>query len=112
MLKVLESAAGSATVIALEGRLDTATSADFDFALEPHADKPTRMLIDLGGIQYVSSAGLRVFLMLAKKLQKSQGKLVLCNMSSGVREVFDIAGFSRILRIEPDQAAGLAALTD
>lgn len=110
MLTINESSAGDVQIMALEGRLDTATSADFDFAAEAHADKPSKLLIDLSGIQYVSSAGLRVFLMLAKKLQKAQGKLVLCNMSAGVREVFDIAGFSRILRIEADREAGIAAL--
>lgn len=110
MLKITESNVDDAVVIELQGRLDTATSADFDFAVEAHADKPSRVLIDLSGIAYVSSAGLRVFLMLAKKLQKVQGKLVLCGMSAGVREVFDIAGFSRILAIQPDRAAGLAAL--
>lgn len=110
MLNVSESTEGDIVVISIEGRLDTATSADFDFALEPHTDKATRMLVDLAGIQYVSSAGLRVFLMLAKKLQKTGGKLVLCNMSSSVREVFDIAGFSKILHIEEDREAGLKAL--
>lgn len=110
MLNVSESTEGDIVVISIEGRLDTATSADFDFALEPHTDKATRMLVDLAGIQYVSSAGLRVFLMLAKKLQKTGGKLVLCNMSSSVREVFDIAGFSKILHIESDRDDGLKAL--
>jgi anti-anti-sigma factor len=110
MLKVSESTEGEIVVIHLEGRLDTATSADFDFALESHAEKPTRLLVDLTGIQYVSSAGLRVFLMLAKKLQKSGGRLVLCNMSGSVREVFDIAGFSKILQIEDDREDGLKAL--
>lgn len=110
MLNVSESTEGDVVVVSIEGRLDTATSADFDFALEPHAEEATRLLVDLSGIQYVSSAGLRVFLMLAKKLQKTGGKLVLCNMSSSVREVFDIAGFSKILQIEDDQEAGLKAL--
>lgn len=110
MLKIQQSQVGEALLVELEGRLDTATSADFDFALEQHADKPTRMLVDLGGIAYVSSAGLRVFLMLAKKLQKAQGRLVLCGMSTAVKDVFDIAGFSRILNIQGDRDAGLAAL--
>lgn len=110
MLNVSESTEGDIVVISLDGRLDTATSADFDFALEPHTEKATRLLVDLTGIQYVSSAGLRVFLMLAKKLQKVGGKLVLCNMSGSVREVFDIAGFSKILQIESDREDGLKAL--
>ncbi|MCK7593077.1 STAS domain-containing protein [Pseudomarimonas salicorniae] len=110
MLNVSESTEGDIVVISLEGRLDTATSADFDFALEPHTSQDTRLLVDCGGVQYVSSAGLRVFLMAAKKLQKTGGKLVLCNMSPSVREVFDIAGFSKILHIESDREAGLKAL--
>lgn len=93
-----------------EGRLDTSTAPVFDQAVQPHTAGASRLLIDLSQIQYVSSAGLRVFLMAAKKLQKNGGALVLCGMSPGVREVFDIAGFSRMLRIEADQAAGCAAL--
>lgn len=110
MLQINESNEAGVIVLELVGRLDTATAADLDFAAEPHLDGPNKLLIDLGGIQYVSSAGLRVFLMIAKKLQKTQGKLVLCNMTAPVREVFDIAGFSKILTIEPDRAAGLAKL--
>jgi len=110
MLEVNESREGEVVVVNLAGRLDTSTATDFDFAMEPHADKPARILLDLSGIQYVSSAGLRVFLMLAKKLQKAQGKLVLCGLNPTVREVFDIAGFSKILQIEPDRSAGLQRL--
>ena len=110
MLQTEESREGEVVVLGLTGRLDTATAADLDFAAEPHVQGPTRLLIDLSGIQYVSSAGLRIFLMIAKKLQKTQGRLVLCCMSPGVREVFDLAGFSKILTIEGDRAAGLARL--
>lgn len=111
MLKIDESKSGEIVVLALTGRLDTATSADFDFAAEPHADKPNKLVVDLTGIQYVSSAGLRVLLMLAKKLQKVQGKLVLCGMSTGVKEVFDIAGFSKIFTIEADRPAAVTRLS-
>ena len=110
MLKIDEDKQDGLVVLQLEGRLDTATAADLDFAAEAYVDEPTRLVVDLGKVAYVSSAGLRVFLMMAKKLQKSEGKLVLCGMSPSVREVFDIAGFSRMLQIEDDQAAARAAL--
>lgn len=110
MLQIEESREGDVVILGLVGRLDTATAADLDFAADPHVDGPTRLLLDLAGIQYVSSAGLRIVLMIAKKLQKSGGRLVLCCMTSAVREVFDLAGFSKILTIEPDRAAGLARL--
>ena len=111
MLNINESSESGVQIISLEGRLDTSTSADFDFALEPYSDKPTKLVVDLAGVQYVSSAGLRVFLMLAKKLQKSQGALVLCNLTPSVKEVFDIAGFSKMLNIQSDRAAAISALS-
>jgi anti-anti-sigma factor len=110
MLNIRTEKQESLVVLQLEGRLDTTTSHQFDQAIQPHSEGATRLLIDLGKVQYVSSAGLRVFLMTAKRLQKTGGSLVICSMSPAVREVFDIAGFSRMLRIEADQAAGRAAL--
>ena len=110
MLKIQVVKQDDLVILELEGRLDTSTSPDFDLAVEPHTAGPTRLAVDLAKVQYVSSAGLRVFLMTAKKLQKTGGKLVICSMSAAVREVFDIAGFSRMLRIEADQAAARTAL--
>lgn len=110
MLNIRTETQEQLVVLQLDGRLDTATALQFDLAVQPHTVGATRLLIDLAQISYVSSAGLRVFLMTAKKLQKTGGNLVICAMSPSVREVFDIAGFSRMLRIEADQAAGRAAL--
>jgi anti-anti-sigma factor len=110
MLNIRTETQENLVLLHLEGRLDTATSPQFDLAVQPHTQGATRLLIDLAQVNYVSSAGLRVFLMTAKKLQKTGGSLVICAMSPAVREVFDIAGFSRMLRIEADQAAGRAAL--
>lgn len=110
MLNVRTEHHGDLLILLPEGRLDTATAPAFDQSVQTHTNAGTRLLIDLTQVHYVSSAGLRVFLMTAKKLQKSGGSLVICGMSPAVREVFDIAGFSRMLRIEADQTAGIAAL--
>ncbi|MEM9300989.1 MAG: STAS domain-containing protein [Pseudomonadota bacterium] len=90
----------------LVGRLDTNTSPDFEATLTEQLSKGRqRFMIDLGAIDYISSAGLRVFLMLAKKVGRGKGKMVLYGMSDHVKEVFDIAGFTKIFTIEPDAAA-------
>lgn len=90
----------------LDGRLDTNTAPDFEAKLtEQLARGRQRFLIDLGAVSYVSSAGLRVFLMLAKKLGRGEGKMVLYGLNEHVKEVFDTAGFSRIFTIEPDLAS-------
>ena len=53
----------------------------------------TRLVIDLSRVDYVSSAGLRVFLMAFKRLTADGGKIVLCSLQEPVRQVFDIVGF-------------------
>lgn len=66
-----------------------------------------RMVLDFSGLDYVSSAGLRVVLIVAKRLKGVGGALALCGMKPHIKEVFDIAGFSSMLSIyaTPEEAA-------
>lgn len=93
-------------ILALSGRLDTETAADVELALQDLlAAGERRYLVDLAGIGYVSSAGLRVLLALAKKLDGGKGELKLCGLNASVRQVFDVAGFSRLFAIFPNRDA-------
>ena len=65
-------------------------------------------VLDLGRLEYISSAGLRVVLMLAKRIRENQGQLVLCGMHPHVREVFDISGFLAILTVVDTREQALA----
>lgn len=87
------------------GRIDSNTSGDFERALLSKGTEP-RLVVDLSGVEYVSSAGLRVFLMLAKKVKATGGKLALCGLPPSVKQVFDLAGFTALFMVEPgvDQA--------
>jgi anti-anti-sigma factor len=58
-----------------------------------------QLVIDLSQLNYVSSAGLRVFLLASKRLSPAGGKLVLCSLQEPVKEVFEIVGFFSILSI-------------
>jgi len=101
---------GSVRILALSGRLDTETSADLELALQDlQAAGATHFLIDMADIGYVSSAGLRVLLALAKQLEGGRGALKLCALNDSVKQVFDVAGFSRLFAIFPDRAAALGA---
>jgi len=64
-------------------------------------------VLDLGEVDYISSAGLRVVLMLAKRQKQNAGKLVLCRLQPEVHEVVDISGFLSILTVVPDRATAL-----
>jgi stage II sporulation protein AA (anti-sigma F factor antagonist) len=98
-------------VVALQGRVDSVSSAELESALVGHLEADARQLVvDLGGVEYISSAGLRVLLMLAKKLQGTGGRLVLCAMPESVRLVFELAGFLPIFEIEDTRQGALSRL--
>ena len=95
-------------ILALSGRLDTETAADVELVLQDLlAAGERRYLVDLAGIGYVSSAGLRVLLALAKKLDGGKGELKLCGLNASVRQVFDMTGFSKLFAIFPTRDAAL-----
>ena len=87
------------TTIEIAGRLDTMTAPDLDkIIIEDIAD--TKLLVlDVKGLEYISSAGLRVLLGAQKKMQKI-GALKLVNVREAVMEVFEMTGFADILTIE------------
>ena len=98
--------------VTLTGRLDSVTSSGLEKSLQPLFETAgTRTLVDFSALSYVSSAGLRVILMAAKRAKQSQGKLVLCGLQPHVREVFEISGFLKILDVVADRAAALVQLS-
>ncbi|MGA9335326.1 MAG: STAS domain-containing protein [Rudaea sp.] len=95
-------------ILGLTGRLDTETAADVELAFaDLLAAGAAVFVVDLSGIGYVSSAGLRVLLALAKKLDGGKGHLYLCGLSPAVRQVFDVAGFSKLFALFADRDAAL-----
>ena len=87
-------------VLGLEGRLDAVSSKMFEEKVLALVDGgETRIVIDLSRLDYVSSAGLRVFLVASKRLTPVGGKVVLCSVQEPVKQVFDIVGFYSIFSI-------------
>ena len=87
------------TVIELTGRLDTTTAPALDKTVNEDIRDAKNLLLDLGGLEYVSSAGLRVILGAQKRMQKV-GTMKLKNVCEAVMEVFEMTGFADILVIE------------
>lgn len=88
------------TKVVLSGRLDTTNADQFqkDIACLMEGDQPN-IEIDCTDMEYTSSQGLRMFLMLQKSVSSRKGKMVMKNMKPQVKEVFDITGFSNIIAI-------------
>lgn len=106
-MNVVTERIGGATVVALTGRLDSSTSKDLDDHLSGIIDAAPVVVIDMGSLNYVSSAGLRILLKAAKQAKSRASKLMLCALHPHVREVFDISGFSSIFAIHADRSAAL-----
>jgi anti-anti-sigma factor len=103
---------GDITILEVQGRLDATTALDADRHLSTLIDGGgLKVILDLSGLEYVSSAGLRVFLTAAKRMKHAQGKMVLASPSSQVQQVFDVAGFSTILHILPTVEEAVATFT-
>ena len=91
---------GARALVRLEGRLDTTNADQFLKDITPLMNGSCREIdIDCTDMEYTSSQGLRMFLMLQKNVSSRGAKLVLRNMKPHVKEVFDITGFSHIISI-------------
>ena len=100
---------GDVTIVKLSGKFDSSAAPGAETQLgaalgggAPH------LAIDMTGLEYISSAGLRVLLVLARKIQQGAGKVALFGLAPNVREVFSVSGLDTILSIQPDSAAALA----
>lgn len=100
------------TILMPSGRLDSSASADFERDVLAALDAGvSRLLLDLSAVTYMSSSGLRLALLAAKRLRGSGGKLALCVPQASIASLFEISGFSNILSIHRDRAGALAALS-
>ena len=90
---------GSVLNIAVEWRIDTVTSPDLEKTILDNISEAEDMTIDLKGVDYISSAGLRVLLS-TQKIMDKQGKLLICGVGENVMEIFEVTGFVDIFDIE------------
>lgn len=97
-MNIVKTVDGSKLSVALEGRLDTSSAPQLEAELKA-LDGVAELVIDMAGLEYLSSAGLRV-LLAAQKTMNKQGSMVLYNVNETIMEVFEITGFVDILTIE------------
>lgn len=94
------STTDSTTTVRILGRIDTLTATDFDSQLQDlFKSDSSGFIFDCSGMDYISSSGLRVFLMAQKKFSQLNKTLTLSGLQPSIREIFDISGFSQIFTI-------------
>ena len=86
--------------LVLEGRLDTLTAPEAEEVFNQMAERFEKIVLNMAGMEYVSSAGLRTLKRLHMAMKKKNGSLVLTNVRKMVMEVFEMTGFAGLLNFE------------
>jgi anti-sigma B factor antagonist len=110
-MKILETRVEDVLVLRPEGRLDGVTCGDVDarFAtIAGEIDGP--VVVDCGGLEFVSSAGLRSILVLGKRQRAAGRGFTLASPAPAVREIFDLSGFATLFKMHPDCDTAVASV--
>ncbi len=98
-MNIIKNSDGEKLTLVISGRIDTNTSPMLEAELKQSVGGIKELVFDFSGVEYISSAGLRV-LLAAQKVMNRQGNMKLTGVRDDVMEVFEITGFSDILTIE------------
>ena len=99
-------------IITIAGRLDGVTAPECEKQMrELLSGDTSQVIVDFGKLDYISSAGLRSILLIAKLINEKQGQLSLANVEGNVRSVFDMSGFSNIFKIAESVDLALAGFS-
>ncbi|MBR0541001.1 MAG: STAS domain-containing protein [Clostridia bacterium] len=98
-MQIQKKSDGDKLLLEVSGRVDTTTAPELESCINESTKGVKELVLDLKDMAYISSAGLRVMLK-AHKLMSAQGSLIIKNVQSDVMEVFEMTGFSDILRFE------------
>jgi anti-anti-sigma factor len=112
-MQIKEDKLGDVLIVTVSDHLDTASASTFESRLLGLIDRGERRIaIDGGSLDYVNSAGLKVFLLAAKRLEPVRGRLVIYGLAPSVLMIFEMIGFTRIMRIVATRDEALRILHD
>src|SRR5258708_1900620 len=110
-MQITEDKQGDILIVTVSEHLDTASATIFESRLLGLIDRgERRIVVNCGALEYINSAGLKVFLLAAKRLEPLGGKLVLCALAPSVLMIFEMIGFTRIMKIVPSLEDALKAV--
>lgn len=110
-IEILEEREGTTLILVPVGRLDSTNARAFEDVVLDHVNNgEQRVVVDFSRLVFISSSGMRVLLIAAKRLRANAGKLVLCAMQASIHEIFSISGFDKIIPIVATRTAALDAV--
>jgi anti-sigma B factor antagonist len=99
-MKIIKEYNEKELTVKIEENIDTVTAPDFENELTEEFGKFESLILDCEKLQYISSSGLRVLIMVQKKLQPQNIPFTIINCSSTIREILSMSGFDKILNIQ------------
>ena len=99
------------TVLGVAGRVDHRSAGELETALGAAMAEPGAVLLDFGGVEYISSVGLRVLMVAAREMRARQAGFAIAALQPVVAEIFAISRFDKVLPVHADAGAALAALS-
>jgi anti-anti-sigma factor len=109
-MEVMEERTGSALTLRIVGRVDSSVSKLLDQKVQEVVRSNCAVVVDLGAMDYVSSAGLRSFVALAKHARATNQTIALCGMREEVTEIFELCGLLRLFPVYDNVEAAVATL--
>jgi len=111
-MEITQKEENGIVLIDIEGRLDADSSQEAEKVVKEVLEgQTTRVLFNLGALEYLSSAGLRVLLSAAKEMRRREGKIVLCSLNEFVKEIFEVSGFQSLIPIVDSVESGIEVLS-
>jgi anti-anti-sigma factor len=111
-MEISEQREGDIIVLSPTGRVNNETSPAFQTKLLACVGSAaTKVVIDLSGVEYISSAGLRALMMASKQSKATDGRLVVAGLTPMVKEIFAISRFSLVVQVFETTAKAIAALS-
>ena len=112
-MELISERQGGTLALKVSGRVDSTNASDFEKALTGSVqDGDQIVVLDFESLAYISSAGLRALLLMAKFLKNKSMKFAIYGMPAPIREIFDISGFDRIIPVHSTQDDAVAALSN
>ncbi|KAF3361483.1 Anti-sigma factor antagonist [Chlamydiales bacterium STE3] len=108
MVSLNEKQVGEVLLLELKGRLDAVSTPDIEKKVFDHIKHGKyKLILDFTGVDYISSAGMRMLLSTTKKLKGLSGHLVLCSITTNVMDVFKMSGFDHVLELSSSKEEAL-----
>lgn len=107
IMKVKLMNAGDVTILSVSGRVDANTSQELQDVVLDTAHKNHKLLLDLSKVDYMSSAGLRVMLLLHREIQDNDGRVILVGLQDRIRDAMEMTGFLKHFAVAPDVQTGI-----